>query len=333
MDTSRESKNGPALDVAGEPERLETLTRACTDDLLEALGLYRGGMGDPGTVDSRLKRLATRAADPACRIPATRLARQIAFYDDIVGERGLGAGGEWAVERLSRSLSVFGAGHIPETGPLLVVSNHPGLADSLSLFAATPRDDLRVVAAEREFLRALPNTSRYLISLKTGPGGQPASLGSLRRAGRHLRDGGTLLTFPRGGIEPDPASMTGAQASLEGWRHSLELFVRLAPDVTVVPAIVSGVISPTALANPVCKLRSLPEDRRWLAACLQMLVPALRNVHTTVRFGRPIPADTARRASETREEVLEESRRIIGISTAACDQLPQEPGGSESLRP
>lgn len=279
---------------------------------MEAFGLCRTWTGVPGGRGGRLRRLATRVAAPVYRLPAARLARQVALYDGIVGERGLGAGGAWAAERLSRSISVSGAEGIPDEGPVLVVSNHPGLADSLSLFAAIPREDLRVVAAERAFLRALPNTSRYLISVDDGPGGRPTGLGSLRRASRHLRRGGTLLTFPRGGIEPDPASMPGAEASLGGWRPNLDLFVRLAPEVTVVPAIVSEVISPTALANPMTRLRRLPEDRRWLAASLQMLVPALRDVHTEVRFGRPVYRGGD--AAEVSEEVLGEARRMIGLA-------------------
>lgn len=302
--------------LKGEPEQVELLTRACTDDLVEAFGLYRTwtassrAAADTGTV---LQRLATRAAAPLCRVPARRLAGQVAAYDELVGEGGLAAGGSWAVGRLSRSLSVEGAEGIPREGPVLMVSNHPGLADSLSLFAALPREDLRVIAAERAFLQALPNTSRYLIPVEDRPGARPSGLGGLRTAARHLKAGGALLNFPRGGIEPDPASMSGARDSLSGWRESLEVFLRLAPEATVVPAIVSGVVSPTALANPLLRLRRRPEDRRWLAASLQMLAPALRDVHTEVRFGSPVYRG-AQEVAEVREEVLGEAGRLIRLA-------------------
>lgn len=306
-----EPTEDPPLQIAaGNPEQLRALTRICTDDLLEAFGLCRRWTEVPGRRESSLRRISTRAVEPLCRLPAARLARQVAFYDGIVGERGLRAGGAWAVQRLSRSLAVSGAGSIPAEGPVLVVSSHPGLADSLSLFAAIPREDLRVIAAERAFLRALPNTSRYLLPVDTSLGGGP---GGLRKASRHLKRGGALLTFPKGGIEPDPASVPGAEASLESWSRSLSLFARLTPEAKVIPAIVSGVISPSALVNPVTRLRRRPEDQRWLAASLQMLVPTLRDVHTEVRFGRPVSPsvnggeDTAR----TSEEVLREARRMI----------------------
>lgn len=263
-----------------------------------------------GQARSGPRRISTRAVESLCRLPAARLARQVAFYDGIVGERGLRAGGAWAVQRLSRSLAAFGAESIPAEGPVLVVSNHPGLADSLSLCAAIPREDLRVIAAERALLRALPNTSRYLLPVDKSLGGR---LGGLRKASRHLKRGGALLTFPKGGIEPDPASVPEAEASLESWSRSLRLFARLTPEAKVIPAIVSGVISPSALANPVTHLRRRPEDQRWLAASLQMLVPTLREVHTEVRFGRPVSPSTDASEDTPRisGEVLREARQMI----------------------
>ena len=311
--------------MPGVPERsgseanegqIETLTCVCTDDLVEAFGLCRtytaSSRPESGHHCTVPRRLATRAAEPLCRVPARRLARQVAAYDGIVGEEGLAAGGSWAVERLSRSLRIEGSRNIPAEGPALIVSNHPGLADSLSLFAALPRRDLRVVAAERAFLDALPNTSRYLIPIGERPGERPAALGSLRAASRHLRHGGALLTFPGGAIEPDPAIMDDAQSSLRGWSRSLQVFTRVVPEATVIPTIVSGVISPAALSNPLLRIRRRTEDRRWLAASLQMLIPALRNIHTEVRFGKPVHIDASRQAAGVRDEVLAEARRLIG---------------------
>lgn len=85
------------------------------------------------------------------RLPATRFARQISVYDGIVRESGLAAGGAWAAEKLSRGLSVSGSENVPEEGPVLLVSNHPSLADTVSLLFAIPREDLRTVSEERAF--------------------------------------------------------------------------------------------------------------------------------------------------------------------------------------
>lgn len=273
------------------PERVETLARVCGGELLEAFGLGGG----------------VRPLDLLARVPAERLARQVATYDEIVGESGLAAGGAWALERMARRAEVEGRENIPLEGPVLLAANHPGLADSVALFSVVPRRDLRVMAAQRPLLAALPNTSRYLIPVPESPSGR---LGAARSAARHLRQSGAVLTFPGGRIEPDPAVLPGAQDALERWSESLDLFARLVPDLTVVPAVVSGVLSPTALRNPLTFVRRHRRDREWLAATLQMLTPALRNVTTRVAFGRPVRAQDAPDRT-VRDAVLEETRRLI----------------------
>jgi hypothetical protein len=278
----------PALE---RPEQIEVLTRMCVDQLLEAFGV--GGLG-----------VGRGPLELLSRVPAKRLARQIATYDEIVGESGLAEGGAWGLERMARRLEVEGRENVPSDGPLLLAANHPGLADSIALFATVPRWDLRVVAAENPLLKALPNTSRHLISV---PEADPGRFGVVRSAARHLRGGGAVLTFPGGDIEPDPAVMPGATEALGRWSGSLDLFARLVPGLTVVPAVVSGVLSPIALHNPLTLVRRRPRDRKWLAATLQMLTPVLRNVTTRVAFGRPVHTGSG----AVRERVLDETRRLF----------------------
>ncbi len=280
--------------LPGREERVEVLARACAEDLISAFGL--GGLG-PGAARALLRLLSS--------LPARRLARQIATYDEIVGEAGLPAGGSWAMEQMARRVAVEGAEGVPRGGPLLVVSNHPGLADAVALFSAMPREDLKVIAAERPFLSALPNTSKALIPVPERPGGRSKAA---RAAARHLRAGGAVITFPGGRIEPDPAVLPGAVEALGEWSGSVDLFVRLVPGLTVVPAVVSGVISPSALRNPLALVRSDPRDRRWLSATLQMLVPALRDVTTRVEFGPPLRAGGGDPVSR---RTVDEARRMI----------------------
>jgi hypothetical protein len=284
----------PAPPPTGKEERVGVLARVCADDLISAFGL--GGLGD-GPARSLLRLLSS--------VPARRLAEQVATYDDVVGEAGLPAGGAWAMERMARGVVVEGAENVPAEGPLLVVSNHPGLADAVALFAAMPRGDLRVIAAERPFLSALPNTSGALIPVPDAPSGRSKAA---RAAARHLRSGGAVITFPGGRIEPDPAVLPGAAEALADWSGSVDLFARLVPGLTVVPAVVSGVISPSALRNPVALVRRDPQDRRWLSATLQMLVPALRDVTTRVGFGPPLRAGGETPVSR---RTAEEARRLI----------------------
>jgi 1-acyl-sn-glycerol-3-phosphate acyltransferase len=279
--------------------QLEQLIHANTQDLLDGLGL--GGV-------RRGRWLLEALSRPA----ALRFARGVATYDAIVGQQGLAAGGAWAVQHLARGMEVHGQDRIPASGPLLIVANHPGLGDTTALFAAIPRGDLRIVAADRLFLRAMPHTSRHLLYI----GDDPASrLRSIRAVARHLRSGGAVLTFPAGAIEPDPASLPGAMESLRSWSASLELFVRLAGDVTVVPAIVSGVLSPHALRHPLTRIRRHPKDQQWLAALLQIQLRSLRTTTIRVAFGEPIRARIGD-LHGVREAVLGEAGRLIGLSAA-----------------
>jgi len=271
----------------------------CIDDLLSAFGLSELRYGRD------LLRLIAR-------VPTRRLACQVAIYDEIVGESGLAAGGAWALERMARCVEVEGLENVPLEGPLLLAANHPGLSDAIALFATAPRADLRVLAAERPFLGALPNTSRYLLTV---PEKSQVRFGLVRTAIRHLRGGGAVLTFPGGKIEPDPAVLPGAVEALEHWSASVDLFARLVPNLIVVPVIVSGVISPTALHNPLTFLRSRKEDREWLAATIQMMVPALRNVTTRIVFGQPVHADGSADRPVS-QATLGEARRLIEQSGA-----------------
>lgn len=276
------------------PEQLEALTRVCVDDLLSGFGL--GGL-----------HRGRRFLELLSRVPAQRVARQIADYDQIVGESGLKVGGAWALERMVRRAEIEGRERVPTEGPLLLVSNHPGLADAVALFSSIPRaEDLRVIAAQWPLLDALPNTSRYLITLAKTSSNRSTVLKS---AARHLQRGGALLNFPAGRMEPDPAVLPGAVEALGRWSASVDLFARLTPDLTIVPVAVSGVFSPIALRNPLTSLRRREEDRWWLASNLQMLVPALRKVTMRVTFG--VPFRTADAGDAVSQRVLAEMRRLI----------------------
>lgn len=267
------------------PAALADLTWLNIGDIVGAFGLAPG---------APLRGLAELAAHP----PARRFARQLLRLDAMVGAEGLGAGGAWICRQLSAGVVVAGDAP-PAEGPLLVVANHPGLLDAMALTVAIPRRDLRVLAIKRPFLRALPNIAGHLFPVGDTP---VARTGAVRAAARHLRAGGALLTFPAGRIEPDPLSVGGAEASLESWSASVDLIARLAAPVRVLPAIVGGVLSPAALEHPLTRLRRSPEQRRWLAAIIQLMRPELRRGAVRVRLGRPIAADGAPVSAAVRAE-------------------------------
>jgi hypothetical protein len=56
----------------------------------------------------------------------------------------------------------------------------------------------------------------------------------------------------------------------------------------VIPALVSGVLSPRAQQHPLRYLRRSRKDREWLAAMLQLIVPAYQAVDVNLTFAPPI---------------------------------------------
>jgi 1-acyl-sn-glycerol-3-phosphate acyltransferase len=262
-----------------EDEQLRILTHNNSKDLIAAFKLDT-------------LQWARGLLEMLCWVPARRFSRQIAAFDRIAGAEGLPAAGRFIIDRFARSFGVSGREHVPATGPVIVVSNHPGMADAMALWTALGRQDIRIIAAERPLLHAVPNTSRHLIYVdEHSAHGRTASV---RAAAAHLRAGGVLLTFPAGHIEPDPAVRSGAVASLESWATSIALLARLAPQAGILPAAVGGVISASAMRNPAARVFTSQKDRDWAAATLQILLPAYRDVDTRVAFGAPLqPAELA----------------------------------------
>jgi hypothetical protein len=250
---------------------VETLTELNILDLLDSTGLARLH----GTPLRHLFRPAAR-----------RFARTAHEFDTRVGAHGLAQGSAWLMDRMTAGIVTSGLEHVPLQGPVVILANHPGMTDTVALFTSlASRPDLRVIASDRPFLRALPNVARQLIFLPDEEGGRMAVV---RAAARHLHEGGALLTFPAGEIEPDPATFgtQRAAASLQNWSGSYALFARLAPRTRFVPALVSHVISPDAQRHPLTRLRRTARDKEKLAAALQVALPRYRGLVARVTFGR-----------------------------------------------
>lgn len=284
---------------------LERLTELNLDDLFDAVGLGRW----------RHQALAAPVRG-LLRPLARRFAGVVHQFDQEVGAHGLAAGSAWLVKQMSGGLAVAGLGHIPRQGPVFVLANHPGMTDTVALFAClAQRPDLKVIALERAFLRALPHVARHLIFV---PDDEQGRMAVVRAGVRHLRQGGALLTFPGGEIEPDPQAHGAepASAALSAWHDSHTVFTRLVPETLLVPAIVRNVISAEALRHPLTRLRGHQADQDKLAAALQVSWSAYQRRVVQVAFGQPLPADGA--SLETRHAALVEgARRLITQAPAA----------------
>lgn len=283
------------------PAALDELTRINQDDFFESLGLKNLRRG---------RALLNPLVWPAAR----GFAHAIDRFDAEVGAQGLAGGSEWLLGKMTGGLRVAGQEHIPASGPTLVLSNHPGLADTVALFAALPRADVRIIAKVRPFLRALPNVSRHLIYV---PEDDSERMSVVRQTVSHLKQGGVALTFPAGEIEPDPAyyGTVAACESLQRWSTSIALFARLAPHTRIVPAIVSHVLSPAAQKHPLTRLRRTPQGREQLGVMLQIIFPAYQNVAARVTFGPPLLAQdlltTHADAASLTQAVTTAARQLI----------------------
>ncbi len=230
----------------------------------------------------------------ALRIPAAMLARELTALDHDLARRELGDSARRRLAHYGATLTIDRRSPpLPATGPLLVISNHPGLFDALALFASTGRDDLSILAARRPLLTALPNLSRRLLSIDPGASGSVA----LKKAVRHLRGGGALLHFPAGQIEPDPRVAPPGRALLLPWKPGLGTLLGAAArgrdDVRVVVAAVSGVVSRRALAASTFASRGADRLTDAIVPLLQLTVPGFADAAICVRFGAARPAEAS----------------------------------------
>lgn len=263
---------------------------------------------------------AQRAARAALRLPAAALARSLVALDRDLARGTLR---EAAIARLHHygaaarverdggggPLSIGAFEPAPREGPLLVVSNHPGLFDALALFAAIGREDLAILAARRPLFDALPNLRRRLLVIEPGAEGGVA----LRKAMRHLGRGGALLHFPAGRIEPDPRVAAPGAALLLPWQPGLGALLasRRAAAMAVIPAVVSGVISRRALAiaRAVGRAGALTDA---LVPLLQLTLPGFADVDVRVRFGEVEPGGAVDCGAALRARLLSMAIRARG---------------------
>ena len=177
---------------------MDTLTQINLDDLVSSFGWQNRPL---------LARLLRRTFIS----PAQTFAHQMVNFDSAIAIQGLVGASRLAVRHYVRDIRIFGADRIP-AAPFLALSNHPGMSDTLSLFVALNRPDLKIIAFNRPFLNALPNVSKQLFYLTDDP---TSRITLIRQMSTHLRNGGAALTFPAAHIEPDPDVHDGALESLQ----------------------------------------------------------------------------------------------------------------------
>jgi len=232
-----------------------SLTTLLLDETIKALGLPAG-------------RLSRALLGPLVYRPANRFARLGVLFDRYMAQGGFPVAARWALESHQVQVRLRESGSVPGSGPLLVTSNHPGGMDCLALAAGLGRSDLKIVASGMPFLRNLPEVARHLILVSRV--GAHARMSALRESIRHLEQGGALLIFPRGRVEPDPAFYAEAEGSMEQWSPSIRILLDSVPRLKWIVAVVSGVVSNRALDHPLARRKRELTERQLLAEFYQI---------------------------------------------------------------
>lgn len=201
---------------------------------------------------------------------AARAAAEVGLgLDRAVAEGGLYGGARWLLPRFVKSHAARGVENIPPSGPLVIAANHPANVDSVVISAYIPRPDYKVIIGDIPFFEHLPHVSQRAI-YAPDIADTIGRMQTIRQSLRHLKSGGALLIFPRGGIEPDPDFMPNPDGEFHRWSRSLEIFLEHVPRLQILIAMVSGVIAPKTLRHPITWFRRQPPDKQRLAFLYQL---------------------------------------------------------------
>lgn len=226
---------------------------------------------------------------PIFSIAAGRFARIAVRFDQDVAVVGFREAAQRLLLYFVRDVHARGMEQVPAEGPLLVVSNHPGTVDGLVIASRLARPDLKIVVSGVPFLRLLQATADHLICSSLD---MFERMMVVRSAIRHLRDGGAVLVFPSGGIDPDPAVMSGTLEQVETWSPSLEVILRRVPQARVLITSVSGVLDPGWARSPLTRLRRGRRERQRVAEFFQVieqvLFPGRVLVRPSLSFATPL---------------------------------------------
>ena len=283
---------------AGRSYDLDALNEINLDDLVQSFGWENR---------PRMARMLRAVFAGVTR----KFAGQMLDFDDAVGRIGLVEAAQETARRYARNVRIFSE-PLP-AGPFLALSNHPGAVDTLALFSALNRNDLKIIAIDRPFLKSLTNVSERLFFVTDDPG---ARMALVRQVSGHLRSGGAALTFPAGEIEPDPNVYPGAVESLGRWTDSVGVFLRMAPETAILPVLVRGVIWDKTANHPLSYVKRNRKEREKLAAAFQFLIQIVLNrkpLDVTVQIGHPITvAELGSKETQViHQAVLAEMKRLI----------------------
>lgn len=121
-----------------------------TDEIFYALGLQRRGF-------------LRNTFGWLFHAPTRRFTRATADVEKAVEQGELPAGSVSMINFLGIQPIVDGLLNIPLSGPVIILSNHPGAYDSISIASLIPHMDVKIIVMKTRFYQALPHTHPKLI--------------------------------------------------------------------------------------------------------------------------------------------------------------------------
>ena len=239
-----------------KPANVTTLTKDITWEILGAFNLPRSEFWQ-------------RTIGPLFHRPARRFSEIFAAFDQNVYEYGLSEACRRLLPHFVDGVASVGGENVPAIGPVLICFNHPGTVDGVSIVASTTRDDTKVIVGGMPFLQSLPVAKHATIASSRENFGVRANV--IRSSIRHLEDGGAVLIFPSGSIDPDPAILPGACEALEKWSKSIALMLRRVPETRFVPVITSGVLHEKFAHTPLTFLKKDGVGKRRIMEFIQIM--------------------------------------------------------------
>ena len=256
---------------------VNAITRILSGEMFRALGFSNDGW-------------IARTFRPLIWKPIQRFSEIAAGFDQIVSDEGFQEASKWILPNFVEKVQVAGATTIPQKGPLIIAANHPGAFDTLVIASNMPRSDVKIIVnIPLPFIQKLPSTQAHFLHAPRDP---HVRIGVVRSALRHLKNGGALLLFASGGIDPDPATMSGAKEELNKWSDSLQLFLRRVPQTKLQIAMISGILPRKFVDHTFTHFRAQRSDKQRISEFFlvirQMLSPGQYLSSPQLSFASPL---------------------------------------------
>jgi 1-acyl-sn-glycerol-3-phosphate acyltransferase len=311
------SEASPTID---ETERRQQFHAICRRDLAALSGV--------GT--SPLKR---RLLELALGSQLRQFADNMAAFNADLTSRDLATASLALCARYGGRVVADGVHHVPRSGPILLVSNHPGMFDTLAIYATVPRPDIRALARPQPLLGLISSLAPHLLMLPDEGSGRA---GGLRQVLQLLRADGSLLIYPAGHLEPEPVLIehhglnnVSPHEPLGPWSNGVGTLVKLATrqgvPLQIVPTSLSGVLSTSTWRwfGPLLKLRRTLRGREDLAAVLQVAFPRIGPTTVQVRYGPPLDAATLAENDADVEAITAQVRTAVHAQLSQTMTAPR----------